>query len=223
MEFILRKDRKGQNMRLQIAIDVNDTYTALKVLEQVYPYLDIAELGTPLMIAEGARAVRAIKKEYPDVKVLSDIKLMDGGGPIAKIVLAAGADIVTVLGAANEQTISGVAAAAKEYGKAVFVDLISVADVKSRAAQIDKLGVDYIGVHTSYDLRESVATPLEDLKKIKEVVTSAKTSISGGIKPEMLNDIIPICPDVIIVGGSILTAKNQAESARFFYNKIHNL
>ncbi len=208
-------------MKLQIALDCNDSYTALKVLEQVYPYVDIAELGTPLMISEGARAIQEIKKEYPDLKVLSDIKIMDGGESIARIVLEAGADIVTVLGAADDMTIRGVVSAAKKLKKEVFVDLISVKDIESRAAQVDKLGVDYIGVHTSYDLRNTVATPLEDLKKIKRVIKISKTAISGGIKLEMLKEIIMICPDVVITGSSIMNSGNKASVAKQFYNVLH--
>ena len=40
-------------MTLQVALDCNDIASALKVLDNIYPYLDVAELGTGLMISEG--------------------------------------------------------------------------------------------------------------------------------------------------------------------------
>lgn len=208
-------------MKLQIALDCNDIGTALKVVEEVYPYIDIAELGTPLMISEGARAVRIMKERYPALKVLSDIKIMDGGDSIARIVLEAGADIVTVLGVTNDMTIKGVVAAAHDFKKEVFVDLISVSDVKKRAAEVDALGVNYIGVHTSYDLRNTVATPLDDLKKIKSVVKTAKVAISGGIKQGMLNNIMAVEPDVVITGSSIMNASDKRSIAKQFYETLH--
>ena len=208
-------------MKLQIALDCDDTYTALKVLAEVYPYVDIAEIGTGLMICEGIQAIKDIKKEYPNLCVLSDIKIMDGGGPISKLVLEAGADIVTVLGASDDMTIKGVVSVAKKLGKEVFVDLINVKNVELRARQVDDLGVDFIGVHTSYDLRESVATPLDDLKTIKNVINHAKTSISGGIKLEMLNEIIKASPDVVISGSTIMNSSEKAKMAKKFYDLLH--
>lgn len=208
-------------MTLQVALDCNDVYTALKVLENIYPYIDVAELGTGLMISEGTKAIKELRKEYPVLKLLSDIKLMDGGASLAQIALDAGADIVTVLGAADNNTIKGVADIAKEYGKQSFVDLICVKDIKKRAAEIDTLGVDYIGVHTSYDLRNSVSAPLDDLKLLKESVNNAKTSISGGIVLASIDEIIKEKPDNIIVGGGIMNAQNQKEVAETIYKRIH--
>ncbi len=213
---------KLNKITLQAALDCNDVYTALKVLEKISPYIDVAELGTGLMISEGAGAVRELRKEYPDLILLSDIKLMDGGAPLAQIVLDAGADIVTVLGAAADNTIKGVADIAKEYGGQSFVDLICVSDISGRAAEIDALGVDYIGVHTSYDLRTSVAAPLDDLKKLKKCVKTAKTSISGGIHLAAIRDIVKERPDNIIVGGGIMNAEDQKEAAELIYKAIQD-
>ncbi len=209
--------------KLQIALDCNDTDTALHVLEEVYPFVDIAELGTPLMVAEGVLGIKRLRKEYPDLILLADVKLMDGGESIASIAYEAGADIVTVLGVASDPTIKGVIGAAKTYGKKSFVDLICVSNPSERAAQIDALGADFIGVHTSYDLRDQVATPLEDLKKIKEAVQKARVSISGGIKYEMLGEILAAKPDVIVTGSSIMNSINKREIAEKFYGKLHNL
>lgn len=209
-------------MTLQVALDCNDVCTALRVLENIYPYIDVAELGTGLMISEGTKAIREIRREYPQLKLLSDIKLMDGGAPLAQIVLEAGADIVTVLGASDDNTILGVANAAREFGKESFVDLICVRDVARRAMEVDQLGVDYVGVHTSYDLRQSVGAPLQDLKALKECVRHAKTSISGGITLESLDQILEVRPDNVIVGGGIMNAKEQRETAQEIYRLIHS-
>ena len=209
-------------MTLQVALDCNDIASALKVLDNIYPYLDVAELGTGLMISEGAGAVRELRQAYPELVLLSDIMLMDGGAPLAQIVLEAGTDIVTVLGAADNNTIKGVTEIAHEYGKKSFVDLICVKDIERRSIEIDALGADYIGVHTSYDLRETVAAPLEGLKILKQCVKNAKTSISGGINTAVLAEIIAAKPDNVIVGGSIMNAKNQRETAKALYEMIHS-
>lgn len=217
------KDTRDKKMTLQAALDCNDVYTALHVLENIYPYVDIAELGTGLMISEGVKAIKELRKEYPDLKLLSDIKLMDGGAPLAQIALDAGADIVTVLGAADDNTIKGVASMAKKYEKQAFADLICVKDIKRRAMEIDTLGVDYIGVHTSYDLRNSVAAPLNDLRILKQSVKNAKISISGGITLASLDEILEEKPDNVIVGGGIINASDQRAIAEVIYRKIHQM
>ncbi|HJD47568.1 MAG TPA: orotidine 5'-phosphate decarboxylase [Candidatus Mediterraneibacter norfolkensis] len=208
-------------MRLQIALDCNDIETALSTLANVYPYVDIAELGTGLMISEGVRAIKTLKEQYPDLILLSDVKLMDGGQPLAQMIFNAGADIVTVLGVAANETIRGGVRAAEEYGKETFVDMICVSDVETRSREIDELGARYIGVHTSYDLRDSVGAPLESLRKIKGTVNRAQTAISGGIGYEMLPEIIAEKPDIVITGGAIMNAADQRNEAKKIYNMIH--
>ena len=119
-------------MELQVALDCRDLSEALAVMEEIYPYVDIAELGTPLMYNEGTRAVREMKKAFPDVKVLADMKRLDGGYDIAKIAYEEGADIVTVAGVTNDSVIARAVEAAREFGKECFVDLISVDDIVQR-------------------------------------------------------------------------------------------
>lgn len=207
-------------MKLQVALDCFDLSRALKILEQIHEYVDIAEIGTPLMYAAGAAGVREVKKAFPKLWVLADMKIMDGGEPISSIAYEAGADIVTVCGATNDNTISGVVGAAKRFGKMCFVDLISVDDVEKRAGEADALGADFVSVHTSYDMLQSVATPLEDLKILKRVLKNAKPAISGGINLDNVDDIISIGPEVVIAGSAMVNAKEPAGAARAFRGKI---
>ena len=209
-------------MELQVALDCKDLSEAMAVMEEIFPYVDIAELGTPLMYNEGTRAVREIKKAFPSVKVLADMKLLDGGYDIAKIAYEEGADIVTVAGVTNDSVIAKAVEAAREFGKECFVDLISVADIAGRAKEIDALGADCIGVHTSHDTIEGGnQAPTADLMKIKSAVTHAKTSISGGIKAEFIDEIVSYGPDVVIVGSGIMLAEDKRGMAKKIYEAIH--
>ena len=84
-------------MKLQIAVDIADTERVLEIAEQVHDIVDIYEVGTPVIMKEGMRPVRALKERYPDLCVLADTKIMDGGALECEDVCEAGADIVTVL------------------------------------------------------------------------------------------------------------------------------
>jgi 3-hexulose-6-phosphate synthase len=81
------------------------------------------------------------------VAVLADLKIMDAGEHEAELAFSAGADIVTVLGVAHDETIQGVVRAARRAGggtKEVMVDLINTVDPAARAAQVAELGVDIV-------------------------------------------------------------------------------
>ncbi len=207
-------------MKLQVALDCFELAAALKILEKIHDYVEIAEIGTPLMFAAGAAGVREVKKEFPKLWVLADMKIMDGGEPISSIAYEAGADLVTVCGATNDNTIGGVVSAARKFGRKCFVDLISVPDVEKRAAEVDALGADFVSVHASYDMLQSVATPLQDLKTLKRVLKNAKPAISGGINLGNVDPILAVGPEIVIAGSAIVNAADPAAAARSFKEKI---
>ncbi len=112
-------------MMLQVAIDLTNTEDALNLADQVAPYVDTIELGTPLIKAEGLSVIRAMKRAHPDKVVFADLKTADAGALEARIAFEAGADLVTVLGTADDSTIKGAVRAAQAAGKGVVVDLIN--------------------------------------------------------------------------------------------------
>lgn len=190
-------------MKLQLALDLVDIAGAKEVVAQVAEYIDVVEIGTPIVINEGLHAVKAIKEAFPSLTVLADLKIMDAGGYEVMKAVEAGADIVTVLGVSDDATIRGAVEEARKTNKQILVDLINVKDIKSRAAEVDALGVDYICVHSGYDHQAEGKNSFEDLNAIKSVVKKAKTAIAGGIKLATLPEVIRANPDLVIVGGGI--------------------
>ena len=96
------------------------------LLEQTKGNVDIAEVGTPFIIEEGMRPVRELKKRFPEIEILADTKIMDAGELEASSAFKAGADIVTVLGVSNDETILGAIKAAKQHGGKIMIDMIAV-------------------------------------------------------------------------------------------------
>lgn len=200
-------------MELQLALDLVDIPGAIEVIKEVEDYIDIVEIGTPVVINEGLRAVKEIKQEFPSLKVLADLKVMDAAGYEVMKASEAGADIVTVLGASEDETIKGAVEEAKKRGTKILVDMIAVKNLEQRAKEVDALGVDYICVHTGYDLQAVGRNSFEDLVTIKRVVKNAKTAIAGGIKLETLPEVIEANPDLVIVGGGIAGAEDKKAAA----------
>jgi 3-hexulose-6-phosphate synthase len=89
--------------------------------------------------------------------------------------------------------------------------MISVKDIAARAKQLDEFGVDYICIHTGYDLQAIGKNSFKDLATIKSVVKNGKTAVAGGIKLETLPEVIDQQPDLVIVGGGI-TGKDDKKA-----------
>lgn len=200
-------------MKLQLALDLVDIPGAIEVVKQVEPFVDIVEIGTPIVINEGLHAVKALKEAFPDLSVLADLKIMDAGGYEVMKASEAGADIVTILAVAEDASIKGAVEEAKKQGKQILVDMIAVKNLAARAAQVDSFGVDYICVHTGYDLQAEGQNSFEDLRTIKSVVKNAKVAVAGGIKLSTLPEVIAAGPDLIIVGGGITGQENIKAAA----------
>ena len=206
--------------KLQLALDLfQNMGQAKQCLEDVADVVDIIEIGTPLIIREGIKAVTEVKTLYPDLQVLADLKIVDAGSLEAQIAFDAGADIVTVLGVAHNVTIQSALGQAQKYGRQVMVDLITIDDVQSRVQELEEMGVDIICVHTASDVQEQGSDPLKDLQLVQRVKKAVKIAVAGGIKPATLPKILPYSPNVIIVGSFITNNQNYRHAAL----EIHQL
>ena len=201
-------------MKLQIALDTLSLEECIILLEQTKGNFDIAEVGTPFIIEEGMRPVRELKKRFPEIEILADTKIMDAGELEASSAFKAGADIVTVLGVSNDETILGAIKAAKQHGGKIMIDMIAVKNLVERAKEIDAMGVDYICVHTAFDVQKSGKDPLDELKMINKVICNAKSAVAGGVKLSTIDEIVEEGAEIIVVGGAICNAENKSETAK---------
>lgn len=104
-------------MELQLALDLVNIAEAKEVIKEVEDHIDIVEIGTPVVINEGLRAVKEVKEAFPNLKVLADLKIMDAAGYEVQQASKAGADIVTILGVAEDMSIKGAVEEAKNKTK----------------------------------------------------------------------------------------------------------
>ncbi len=208
-------------MDLQLAVDLTSLEKAIPIIRGVEPYIDILEIGTPLVLSEGVRAIVEIKAAFPGLRLLADLKIMDAGELESRIALDAGADIITVLGAAADRTIQAAAAEAHRRGKAVMVDMIGVREIEERAGAVDAIGVDYLCVHTAFDQQRAGENPLAQLQRIKRGALRSQIVVAGGIRLETIDEILDAGPDVVIVGGGIIEQLDPGETAREIVRRVH--
>jgi 3-hexulose-6-phosphate synthase/6-phospho-3-hexuloisomerase len=199
---------------LQVALDFVDLPRALKVAEEaVTGGVDWIEAGTPLIKAEGLNCIRELKKRFPGKTIVADMKTMDVGRVEVEIAAKSGAGIVAILGHASDETIKESVAAAANYGAKIIIDLIEVKDYVTRAKQVERLGVDYIGLHLPIDdqMKGNIT-----FTRVKEVSSAVKipVAVAGGINSANAASAIKAGASIVVVGGAITKSEHVAKSVR---------
>lgn len=205
-------------MKIQLALDFLKFKDALKIAKQVKDYIDWIEAGTPLIKSEGIEVVRKLKRKFPKKKIVADLKTMDVGALEAELAIKAGADLVTVLGAADNKTIKDAILVARKNKKKCVVDLINTDP--TRWKEIEKLKPDYLGIHVGIDQQLRGVNPLEQLKKLR---TKSKIVVAGGINKEKIKELVRRNVDVAIIGGAITRSKNPKKAAKEIREELENL
>ncbi len=195
-------------MLLQLALDTPDADAMRRLLDQTAFGVDVVELGTPLLIRYGIDIVSAFKRDYPDTRILADLKIVDAGAMESSLAFDAGADIVTVLGTAHQATLKEAVAQAKRTGGQVMADLITASDLNTSvllARTLDSAGMDYICLHTAVDIQDQKDSnsTLEGIERVGSVIRRAGLAVAGGLNPRTIEHLVRYDPDILIVGGYI--------------------
>lgn len=200
---------------LQVALDLMQLNRAIPIArEAVEGGADWIEAGTPLIKSEGAEAVRALRREFPSMKIIADTKTMDTGSFEVEIMAKAGADVVTVLGLADDATIEEAVMAGRKYGAEVMVDLINVPDRVARAKRVEELGVAYVCMHMGIDTQmRGEEPPIEVLRRIVSEL-SIPVAVAGGITAENAGEYVEAGASDVIVGGAIVKTEDIVAATR---------
>jgi 3-hexulose-6-phosphate synthase len=199
--------------KLQVAIDLLTTEEALALAAKVAPYVDIIELGTPLIKNMGSAVITAMKNAHPDKLVFADLKTADAGELEADIAFKAGADLVTVMGAAGNATIAGAVKAAKAHGKGVVVDTIGYPDRVKRAQEVSSLGVEFVELHAGLDEQWTAGYSIQVL--IDEAArVGVPVSVAGGVNIDNVKAVVKAGAIVVVAGAAIYGAEDPAAAAK---------
>jgi len=208
-------------MNLQIAFDCLELSKALEVADIVKDYCDFMEVGTPLIKSEGMKAVTAFKRKFPDKIIVADTKIADAGKTESNLAFDAGADVVTVMSCAGEQTKLKVFETAKEKNKKIMIDLLGASDTIMAGTCEENETADYLCFHKSTDTY-GVATSIDEYARLKKAVKKPIV-VAGRITLESIELILKLKPHTVIIGGAVTRSDNPKESARYFYELIKSV
>jgi 3-hexulose-6-phosphate synthase len=198
-------ERISSKKNLQVALDFISLDDAIRVAKMVIEGgVDIVEVGTPLVKAEGIRGIKQLREVAEDKILLADTKTADAGDVEVEIAKLGNADIMTVLGIMSDSTIKSAVDKAKELGIVVQADLINVNDPVKRAKRLKELGVDIIGLHVGLDVQKERGITVTSLKnEIKQISEFSLISVAGGLNEKNIVDLLDLPINIYVVGGAI--------------------
>lgn len=221
---------------VQISLDLTNIDEALETAAMAMRAgVDWLEAGTPLILAEGLHGVRELRKAFPEVPIVADLKTMDGGYLEAEMMAKAGATHVVVMARAHEETIKVVVQAGKDYEVKVMGDNLGCPDMIAGAKLLEDLGCDYVIHHIGFDERRGIAARGErmpsPLDQLREVVQAVKVPVQavGGLTleqaircPEYGAPLVVLGAPLTIDANAFKTADGDLESSlRLICSKIH--
>jgi len=202
--------------KLQLALDFLDLDEAVSLAKKAAPYVDIIEAGTPLIKSVGLEAIRRLKKEFPDKIINADMKTADVGDLETKMAAVAGANIVTIMGAAPIETlIAAVKEARNHQNLKIAADTIGVKNIMEKAKEIEQAGADYLLIHCGIDEQKTGKDPIENVKLALQATDRISLIACGGINAETaktFKDMERV--EIVIVGGGITKDKDPGEAAK---------
>ncbi|HKQ73419.1 MAG TPA: orotidine 5'-phosphate decarboxylase / HUMPS family protein [Blastocatellia bacterium] len=203
-------------MKLQLALDTPDLTHELDLAGKVAAYVDLIEAGTPLLIREGIRAVRELRRRHRGRPIVADIKVIDAGEPIAELAFAAGATVVTVLGNASDELIERVVSSAQRYDGQVMADSLTVLNITERARRLRELGVNSLCVNRRGFKRAKGLNREERINQITDLVEKIELPVylAGGIDVAELTLLRELPLAGVIVGAAIARAFSPVETAK---------
>jgi 3-hexulose-6-phosphate synthase/6-phospho-3-hexuloisomerase len=221
---------------VQISLDLVDIPEALSTAHMARRAgVDWLEAGTPLIIAEGMNGVRALRKEFPGVPIVADLKTMDGGWLEAELMYKAGATHVVVMERAHPETVKMVVKAGRDFGVKVMGDNLGSEDMVASAKRLEDLGCDFVIHHIGYDYRKGVVaaggrcpSPLDELRAVVKSV-SVPVQAVGGLSveqamrsPEYGAPLVVLGAPLTIDADSLKTASGDVESKlRLICERVH--
>jgi 3-hexulose-6-phosphate synthase len=205
---------------LQIALDFTELEVALEVTRKIPKEKDVIfEVGTPLIKAEGIRAIRAVKNEVKENIVIADMKTLDVGEIEVTIAKLGGANGAVVSALAPKKTIEKFLATCKKDNMIAVVDLIGYAGDLNKLKEFSK-DIGILLFHSGIDEGSNIDYAVRRIKEIRGIFPEVALAIAGGLTSKEILTFLNYEVDIFVVGRYVTKAHDPKEKALEILNII---
>lgn len=207
---------------LQVALDNFNMADALASAKLLYKEVDVIEVGTLLNLSVGKEAIKIMSTLYENNIICADLKITDAGGELSGMAFDQGADWVTIMCSSENATKAKAVEVAKKFKKEMQVELFGNWTYQEAQTWLD-LGIKQVIYHQSRDALNGGASwgysNMESVKKLADM--GFEVSVTGGLTCNVISLFKGINIKAFIVGRNLRQAKNPAQEAKLFKEKIN--
>lgn len=202
---------------VQVAIDVMSIDKALSVAElAIGAGADRIEVGHPLIVFEGVRAIAALSRAFPDAYILVDFMILAGSAKYVQAAKSAGAHNVTVCGMVPHATIQAAIAGGRRVGIDVTVDLFNMPNLAQQARLFEDMGASEVMVHFGVD-QKRLAPQGAPIKELQEVVQAVDIPVSyATYDAQEARDAVEAGASILVQGEPLITHPDAAKELKTF-------
>ncbi len=205
-------------MKLQISYDFTKLSDAIEIAKKTAEFADAIEIGTPLLLSEGVKAIETFRELFPKKDIVADAKIVDRVTEVVPMISKAGANIITVLYGTSNKVIQKAGSLAHSLGSKIILDLIDAETMGQAAHDSENLSVDYVLFHYPHEVTE-LYSHMDQWETVRGN-TKLPIFVSGRITKEQIQNILDLKPQGIIIGEAITKAEDPAKEAEFFKSLI---
>jgi 3-dehydro-L-gulonate-6-phosphate decarboxylase len=197
--------------RIQLALD-GELAPSLAALHLVTDLVDVVEVGTLLILREGLSSIGIVRALTTDQPILADVRIAEAGGPIARLAFEAGANWVSMVASASDDTVREVCRQARQHRGEVQIELGHLPDLSRIPLWLGE-GVQHVIVHRSRDAAQSAWTA-EQLERVADLAERGFTvTVTGGVTVAEAAQLTTSAADIVIVGRGIVDAESPRDAA----------
>ena len=207
-------------MKLQVAIDRVSLTTAVQLARKLDGIADIVEFGTSIIKDYGFYEIKAANVNLKHSLLLLDTKTNDEGQYEFEQGFKAGADILTVMGTADPETLASVYEIAEQKNREVLIDLMGMSN--DSILEIAKFPNAIYNLHNSHDAGKNanLLNLVSDFRKkfptIKNIAVAGSIDLEQAKKLAVQNEV-----QEVIVGSKIVQSNNPINEASKFKEIIN--
>jgi 3-keto-L-gulonate-6-phosphate decarboxylase len=205
----VRNERKLVKGKKYLQIALNGSLSEAMAVIRSLPQSDrlIIEAGTPLIKAEGMRALRYIRSARPAAYIVADMKCADLAEREVEMCARAGANALTCLGSAPIEVITAFIAACGRHGVEAMIDMMNVPSailVLRKLKEMPRVVILHRGVDET-DSSTGKQLPFYQIKQVKGT-SKCLVAVAGGDTAREVQSAVFNDADIVVVWKDFLKA-----------------